>query len=356
MANAIVQAEQVTPEWLSAKLQAQGLLTHGKVTRVVPGQAQSTFASSIWRLEVNYSTDASPGAPQRLFLKVSNPALAPGEFDPSRLHQETVFYREIAPAMGQAFTIPCFEAAIEADTGASHILLKDVSETHASCRTPHNLRNCEQAVDCLAHLHAFWWDHPRLGKDVGWYPTHEERQRDWINAEKSTTAFIALLGNQLPLAWRAVYQRVLPALPSLFERHASGRNLTLVHGDAHLGNFLFPKDEAAAPAYLIDWQFWHPTIGGTDLAFMMTPGWEIESRRQLEKDLLERYYQQLITQGVRGYSWDECWNDYRLSIILVSIFIPVWRWSTFHWAPDMTALERGMAAFEDLDCSDLLHR
>ncbi len=93
---------------------------------------------------------------------------------------------------------------------------------------------------------------------------------------------MAALGDRLSRPWRAVYERVLPALPGLFGRHATGRNLTLVHGDAHLGNFLFPKDAKAGNTYLIDWQFWHPTIGGTDLAFMMATDWAAETRRRLE--------------------------------------------------------------------------
>lgn len=106
--------------------------------------------------------------------------------------------------------------------------------------------------------------------------------------------------------------------------------------------------------YAIDWQFWHPTVCGTDLAFMITTEWEPSVRRQLEETLLRRYHETLRQRGVQGYSWDDCWADYRLSIILVSIFIPVWRHSIFKWEPDLTTIERGMAAFEDSRCAELL--
>ncbi len=229
-----------------------------------------------------------------------------------------------------------------------------MSETHTAGLGPACQSNCERAIDALAQLHAFWWDHPRLGKDIGRYPTQEERQQDWINTEKSTTAFLLALGDQIPQAWRGIYERVLPALPALYKRHASGRNLTLVHGDAHLGNFLFPREGETGETYLIDWQFWHPTIGGTDLAFMMAAEWETDIRRNLEQGLLRRYHSQLLAHGVKGYAWEDCWDDYRLSVILVSIFIPVWRWAVFKWEPDMQALQKSMTAFEDLNCSDLL--
>ncbi len=353
---AIAGAEQVTPEWLTAVLRDRGSLRHGRVTSVMASPAQATFASSSWRLQVAYSPGVASEAPPRLFLKTSNPGLAPGQFDVQQLLREVIFYSVVAPLMDDSFTIPCYAAVWEPETGASHILLQDVSETHAPGGDPLRPGHTERAIDCLARLHAFWWDHPRLGQDVGSFPTQEERQQDWSETEKSTQAFMVALGDQLLPAWRAAYQRVLPALPGLFQRHATGRNLTLVHGDAHLGNFLFPREAAAGNAYLADWQFWHPTVGGTDLAFMMAAEWEPETRRRLEHGLLRRYYDGLLAHGVQGYSWNQCWDDYRLSVILMSIFIPVWRWAVFQWPPDLAAVARSMTAFDDLRCSELLKK
>lgn len=354
MGNIIANAREVTPDWLTPRLRQHQALLQGYVDNVTVSESRTSFASVISRIEVSYSQDATPGAPQKLFLKISNPALAPGEYDPEELHKEYTFYHKIAPLMALPFTIPCYDAAFDPETGASYILLKDVSGTHIACPTPPNMQNREQAIDCLARLHAFWWDHPLLGQEVGRFPSREERRQEWADAEKSTTAFLSALGDRLPQSWRAVYERVLPALPNLFARHASGQNLTLAHGDAHLGNFLFPKDPLGEGIFLLDWQFWHPTIGGTDLAFMMAAEWEIETRRSLEQALLHRYHDRLLEHGVQGYSWKECWNDYRLSVVLVSIFIPVWRWALFHWELDWIAVERSMTAFEDLDCFDLL--
>lgn len=354
MKNVIVNAEQVTSEWLTEILREQGILPSGKVSSVLRGEAQTTFASSVWRLEVYYSNSSPEGAPKRLFLKTTNPTLAPGEFDSEQLDKEFIFYSKIAPVMDLAFTVPCYDAVYDLETGASHFLLKDVSETHTTCLDPLIGRNCEQAMDSLAQLHAFWWDHPRLGKDIGRYPTSEEREKNLIDTEQRTVAFMEALGDQLPFAYRKTFERVLAALPNLFKRHATGRNLTLVHGDAHLGNFLFPSHAANQHSYMIDWQFWHPTIGGTDLAFMIATEWEPETRRLLEKPLLQRYYGGLLEYGVKNYAWDDCWNDYRLSVILVCIFIAVWRWSVFKWKPDITTLNRSMKAFEELNCSELL--
>ena len=350
----ITLAEQVTPDWLTSTLRRNGVLRQGKVTRIIPVRQQATFASITWNIDVLYSDDATPQAPRKLFLKSSSPDLAPGECNPEHLRKEIVFYREIAPAMNELVSVPCYDAAYDPETRSSHLLLRDMSETHIVCLDPGNERNCERAVESLAHLHAFWWDHPRLGDDVGRFLTREEREEEWSDAERRTGEFIQMLGDRLRKPWRETYESVVRSLPGLGQRHEQGRNLTLVHGDAHLGNFLFPRDPDADGTYMIDWQFWHPTIGGTDLAFMIATEWEPEIRRRLEQPLLRRYYSCLLQHGVRDYGWDDCWADYRLSVILVSIFIPVWRWSVFKWEPDMTTVERSMTAFEELGCSELL--
>ena len=107
-----------------------------------------------------------------------------------------------APGLAAPFIIPCYSAAYDPETGAGHILLKDVSGTHGACLDPADrvdpadqenpaeqvapggLKNRELAVDALAGLHAFWWDHPRLGKDIGKFPTPAEREQGWADTEQ----------------------------------------------------------------------------------------------------------------------------------------------------------------------------
>ncbi|MBN2047924.1 MAG: phosphotransferase [Anaerolineaceae bacterium] len=355
MTNIIQHVDQLTPQRVTQILRERGILPRGSVTALKPqGAGETTFASIVWRATLDYSSDAPPDAPRHLFLKCTQPSLAQGSYDPKQLVKEVLFYQQAAPRMEADFTIPCYDVCYDAESGASHLLLKDVSETHASHRQPTSMRYCELAVDALAGLHACWWDHPWLGNQLGRLVTKEERRKNLEGTRKTTRGFMEAAGDALLPAWREHYQAVLDVLPNLFRRHESGKNLTLAHGDAHLGNFLFPKDNVDGRAYLLDWQFWHPTIGGTDLAFLMAVEWEPAVRRQFEQPLIERYYQQLLLHGIDTYDWQTCWDDYRLSVILVSLFIPVWRWGVFNWGIDLPALERSMTAFEELNCEELL--
>jgi hypothetical protein len=354
MERPIAGAEEATPEWLTAALYQQGVLHQGHVTQVMASPPEAGFSSLTWRLLLSYSSDASSNVPGRLFLKCSRADLVPGETDTDKVRREIDYYQRLAPLMMRSPSVPCYAAAYDPHAETSHLLLLDVSETHNACVDPCHPENPQRAVRALARLHAFWWDHPRLESLVGELPTQERLHADWADGARRTEAFVEMLGDRLPRHWRDTYARVLRSLPNLCRRHLSGQNLTLVHGDAHLGNYLFSRTPNVDETYIIDWQFWHATIGGTDLAFMMAAKWEPEIRRRMERPLLQRYYDTLLEQGVSGYPWDQCWDDYRLSVILVSIFIPVWQWSLFGWQADLLAVERGMRALDELGCAELL--
>ena len=105
---------------------------------------------------------------------------------------------------------------------------------------------------------------------------------------------------------------------------------------------------------IIDWQVWFAGLGTIDLAYMIGLHWYPERRARLEKDLVRRYHSYLLKAGVGNYDWHDCWYEYRLAIA-TNVFIPVMQWhykldSSIWWSH----LERGLLAFEDLDCVELL--
>jgi hypothetical protein len=87
---------------------------------------------------------------------------------------------------------------------------------------------------------------------------------------------------------------------------------------------------------------------------MIALSWFPERRALMEKDLVRRYHASLLASGVRDYGWNECWNDYRRSVIK-NLMVPVRSWAqrkraSLWW----TALERAMLAYQDLGCEELL--
>lgn len=178
-------------------------------------------------------------------------------------------------------------------------------------------------------------------------------------AANGVRAFTGFLGDRLSADRRRVYEKFLAALPRLLTpqraaRLTAGKAVTLVHGDAHFWNFLYPHEAAQAAVHLIDWQSWDIGVGTDDLAYMIALHWYPERRRELERALISRYHQELLRQGVTNYTWPECWLDYRVSAAF-NLLVPAGLWSikapaAIWWSH----LERALWAFHDLGGDELL--
>jgi hypothetical protein len=366
MHNVIASAEQVTPEWLTTVLHEKGYLSRGQVIsvqKVNHPQHIVAFFADISCLEVSYSDRVSELAPRRLFLKVSKPDLQPADLWMGR--KEVEFYNTIASTMDDPPLVRCYDAVYAPDTGQSHVLLDDLSETHFQPEPPlpPSDLHCKRLMDCLASFHAHWWEHPRLGTDIGELANEATSIEGVLRypysvdeTEEMFSGFVDFLGDRLPIARRRVYEQVLSAwpFPGLPERLSERRGLTLVHGDAHVWNFLYPRHPEHDQVYIIDWHEWGISLGTNDLADMIALEWYSERRARLEEPLLRRYHDQLLAHGVEDYDWERCWNDYRLSVIRI-LFFPVWMHaggrSSVTWWP---MLERVILAFQDLECVNLL--
>src|SRR5262249_39059147 len=116
----------------------------------------------------------------------------------------------------------------------------------------------------------------------------------------------------------------------------------------------------SSPAVLVDWETWDADVGVFDLAYLITLFWFPAHRARMEKELVQSYHFFLQATGgkVQHYSFEDCWNDYRHSIIRL-LLRPVWWWRERRddqfwaevWWP---RLERVICAYEDLHCEELL--
>lgn len=355
MYDVIIDIRQVTPEWLTKVLHQNGFLNQGIVSGVHHVLTKTLMLSVVSRLEVRYSPEKDASAPSGLFLKISRPDL-PRAIASEINRKEVEFYRTIPGLMTDPPFIRCYDAAYSQETGQSHLLLDDLSETHFQTESPQlpSQTYCELAVDCLAQLHAYWWEHPRLGKDIGALFSEQEFTSFVREVDKNIIGFLDFLGDRITIERRQVYERILASSHQPWKHLTGARGLTVIHGDAHCWNFLYPRDMERHRARTFDWSLWHVDLGVRDLAFMMTLYWDRERRAMMERHLLRRYYDGLLALGVKNYGWDECFQDYRGSAIR-NLNVPVVQWSqgrspALWWAN----LEKAMHAYEDLRCSELL--
>lgn len=351
----LTDPKQITAEWLTAVLHTYGHLPHGSVV-AVHHEGNVGLMSAVARLHVTYSADAPATLPTRLFLKY---ARAQEDVDLSSVgQQEVAFYTKLAPNMPHPPLVPCLAATSNLWTGQFLVLLEDLSATHYTyplSQLPPSDAECTLMIDALAQFHAYWWDHPRLGVDVGDLPSEASVHGFSHWAEQNYAALATFLGDRLSAGRRQLYEQVLATLPPMLRaRMLNGTHRTVFHGDFHVGNVLLPCAPHTATPRLIDWDGWGVDLGVSDLACLMALTWFPERRARLEQPLLRHYHAQLGAYGVQQYTWDDCWYDYRLWV-LCALFIPAGQWA-MHLPTDQwwNHFERIMLAAQDLDCMELL--
>jgi thiamine kinase-like enzyme len=188
-------------------------------------------------------------------------------------------------------------------------------------------------------------------------PTPEAIRASFAQLGKAFPDYIDFLGDRLSAERRQVYEKVLDKYPDVLIRRLIQREtLTLVHHDAHTGNFLLPRQATGQPVYLIDWQQWGVQVGLHDVAYLIALFWYPERRARLEQPAVKGYHSRLREYGVKAYDWPACWGDYRLQVI-GNLLVPFWAW-IFHgenWGfHRWHQLEKAMLAFVDLECAEFL--
>ena len=203
-----------------------------------------------------------------------------------------------------------------------------------------------------ARFHAAWWDDPRLGTAVGAWTGADAMERYLQRLSNAVARFVDRVGDRLPRERLHLYDRLLAAAPSLFQRYQSHRDVTIIQGDAHVWNCFLPKD-GSEDVRFFDWDSWRIDMGSDDLAYMMAMHWYPDRRRWAERPLLDLYHATLEAHGI-AYGRQSLDDDYRLSV-LWQIVTPVWQ-SDNNIPPVIwwNNLERIFMAVDDLGCRDLL--
>ncbi len=351
-------AEQITPEWLTDVLFRHGYLTQGQVIAIHQSNSFKTLVSAITQLEVQYSNDAETSASTHLLIKMAHPDLSEAHKDVGK--REVEFYQAVLNNNINNLPVPhCYDATYEQETGKFHLLLDDLTSTHYVLRdwpVPPTIPQCEMVIDSLARLHAHWWGIKHFGQEIEpQWQSEAEAEKNVQKALQKFAAFADYMGDNLSEHRKRFYEYALAKVPALYvQRFKERKHLTLVHGDTHLWNYMYPLNPEQDQVLMIDWQSAGISLAAGDLAYMITVHWYPERRARLELPLLKRYYQHLLKHGVKDYSWDDFWNDYRLDFAGM-IYNAIWQWSV-HLPAHLwwNHFERNALAFEDLHCMELL--
>lgn len=230
----------------------------------------------------------------------------------------------------------CFYAACDLNEGTKVIVMEDLGDEFVNCAllfgegTPHNwgkdlARAQERAGNpplsqvvattfrLYARMHARYWDQhlPHLtwlrgrgilGDDATEFLTAANSAISNWETARATDA-VAWFD---PLVVQAIDKAVKG---TTWETCRRPKHWTLVHGDCWPGNSLWRRDGTVK---LIDFEMCGLGSGPQELGQYMLACTEAGARKSMEQNVVREYYDELIRCGVRAYSWEECWDEYRL--------------------------------------------
>ena len=333
---------------LSSWLHRSGSLPSGNIIHVHIDLEHKTTISTLYFLTVTYTSDAPPDLSRHIVVK--SPLVQASGVGP-----EVQFYRDVAPALATPPVARCLATIENSDGIPETIVIEDLRATHnhPPWPVPPAKSQAEIAIDALAHVHAQYWEAATLGNTIGRHNTEESLTSMVQGVAAHLPLFFDEFGHSLASGVRKVYEQVFASALKPWLRLTDRRALTIIHGDAHSWNFLFPRS-ASGPAYLIDWQLWHIDVGARDLAFLMALHWYPGRRRELETSLIRRYHEALLSHGIANYSLEDLWLDYRRGVVR-NLTIPIIFWSR-GMNPEgwWHRLECALAAYHDLACDELL--
>jgi aminoglycoside phosphotransferase (APT) family kinase protein len=223
----------------------------------------------------------------------------------------------------------CF-AAVALDDGSSTIVMEDLSAVWAPARsdTP---RWRERAVDALAALHAAFLDDDRRA-------VYEQQAPDVdaVRARLRARVDAMAAAGAVPSEQLAALSRIVEAddWEEGLARVAACDRVTLLHGDAHAGNFLYARD--GDRAMLIDWELIEVGVPTDDLAMFLG----FYGPRDLGP-LVDRY------RAAMGVGRQELESDWRRSVLRLPLVVTAFWENGARGAQLRGALERALARVDE---------
>jgi aminoglycoside phosphotransferase (APT) family kinase protein len=224
-------------------------------------------------------------------------------------HREGCFYAELADTVPVAK--PVSYGVGDGDT--TPLLLEDLAALRMGDQMDGlTLEDARTLMDALADLHAAFWEKPDIQAD--WLASPAEGVFAGMICQLVASGAPALAERYSERAPAEVLAAVAEAAPDwqrVLTRIAEGPQ-TLAHNDCRLDNLFF--DDAGTPVF-IDWQLAARTRGTQDVGYLLAGSMDSGQLSANWEDLVRRYHDRLMANGVAGYSLDECIHHYRQTVL-----------------------------------------
>jgi len=310
--------ESMTPEWLTQALRGAGTITSANVlsfqTQAV-GAAGEGITGQMVRVLPVYDTK-EPAAPHSLIAKFHalDMQIRSGTNLLGMYEREFRFYQHGAGKAGLS-TPRCYYGDFH-ESGTTVLLLEDL-EPAQSVGSDLNPAQVELVLQQIARFHAYWWEHPQLADILG--PDDPDLIRNLLamiqhEDQEKWELVVRLAGDYLPQPMQTIGQRIVNNWVWLGSQLRLESPRTLIHGDFGGDNLFFSTSEGGMQFSVIDWQLSSRGRGTYDVG-MLLGALPTEQRRASEMGLLRMYHHVLVENGVEGYTFEQCLDDYRLTML-----------------------------------------
>ncbi len=293
----------ITAGWLTAALQERHPGAHVAAVDVL---GSSEVTNQHVRLGITY--DDAAGAPTSMFGKLLplEPARRESIASTRMGPREARFYAQLAPKL--SLRVPQVHvAATDGDDREFVVLLEDLDAS--GCRVSDGTWGIErdgaaQALEDLAGMHVRYEVPARREVEAAWVPGYSaggtyaadrlqvalDHHRDRISDEFATIC-------ELYIAHRV-------AVHALW----TGPDVTVVHGDTHIGNLFLDGDRVG----FYDWGVIHLDQPLRDVSYLIQMAMQPPERAAHERELLRHYLAVRSALGGAPIDFDVAWAQHRL--------------------------------------------
>jgi hypothetical protein len=301
----IADPDAVTTEWLTDVLRHGGAI--GDDTRVASFDAKDIGTGQVGanvRFTLTYDGDAGPATIVCKFASRDAQSAATG-IQTLTYETEVAFYRDLADTV-EISRPHCYFVDIVPGTADVVLVMEDLAPAEqgdqiAGC----SIDEATIAIDEVAKLHGPRWGDPTL-RELAWIDRTGTQGGMASMYEFFWTQFVDRYRSTLDDVTLEHGERLKSTIEAARTHQPSA--LTPIHYDYRLDNMLFG---GARPLVVVDWQTVQLGSGPYDVAYFLGNAFDADVRRGCEDALVHRYHDALLGYGVTGFSFDECWDEYR---------------------------------------------
>jgi hypothetical protein len=345
------QWTQVTPDWMTSAIASHHPQAKvGEVTLLNVDDGTNRRA----RFGLHYAAGSGPAS---VFLKAHAAAHRVVHLRNGNLFNEARLF-----ASGVALPVDhplVYKSIVDYLRLDFLLVMEDLTRRGADPRDatrPMSVEQVAHGLRGLARLHSRYWGlsratHPPLRWVKTWQPS-----KGWqVGLRKRIPIGLARGAQALPAAVRYLDGDTVVDLWSAYVRTLSRGPLTLLHGDAHIGNtYVLPDGDVG----FLDWQVLRRGSWSQDVGYFLVSALTEQDRRNHETDLLAAYREALDVPATQMPTREDCWLHYRAS---AAYGLAIWlsTLGTDGWQSrdiSLALAQRFAAAFVELDCRSALRQ